>query len=139
MAFTPVAGKTLSRVWTPSGGSAATLAVIENSWQEAVDKVDVTNSTSNGEQALLASILRGSGSIKAVLDSDTGKAFYLAAIGIRAGGKGTFTHTMSTGNAYSIPAMIVSVNSVVAIAGAVMYDFTIELDSLSGTYTRPSA
>jgi len=27
----------------------------------------------------------------------------------------------------------------VAIAGAVMYDFTIELDSLSGTYTRPSA
>lgn len=139
MAFAPVAGKTLPRVWTPSGGSAATLAVIESSWQEAVDKVDVTNSTSNGEQALLASILRGSGSIKAVLDSDTGKAFYLAAIGIRAGGKGTFTHTMSTGNAFSIPAMITSVNSVVAIAGAVMYDFTIELDSLSGTYTRPSA
>ena len=139
MAFTPVAGKTLSRQWTPSGGSAATLAVIENSWQAAVDKVDVTNSTSGGVQALLAAILRGSGSVKAVLDSDTSKAFYLTAIGIRAGGKGTFTHTMSTGNAFSIPAMITSVNSIVAIAGAVMYDFTIELDSLTGTYTYPSA
>lgn len=139
MAFTPVAGKVLSRVWTPSGGSAATLAVIENSWQESVDKIDVTNSTSNGIQALLAAILRGTGSIKAILDSDSGKAFYLAAVGIRAGGKGVFTHTMSTGNAYPIPAMITSVNSIVGIAGAVMYDFVIDLDSLSGTYSYPSA
>lgn len=139
MSFTPVAGKSLARSWTVSGGSSIALTVTENSWQESVDKIDVTNSTSAGVQMLLAGILRGAGSIKAVLDSDTGKGFYLAAVGIRAGNKGVFVHTMSTGNAFSVPGLITTVNSIVAIAGAVLYDFNLELDGLSGSYTYPSA
>lgn len=139
MAFTPVAAKSLARTWTPSGGSSASLAVIEDSWQEAVDKIDVTNSTSGGGQALLAGVLRGTGTVKAILDSDTSKAFYLTAINIRAGAKGVLTIPMSSGNVLSVPGMITGVTSTRAMAGSVMYEFTVELDTLSGTYTYPSA
>jgi hypothetical protein len=135
--MTFVHGKNLPLTWTPAGGTSITLNLTEHPWQEQVDKADVTGSGNSGVQALLGGILRGSGSMKGFLDTDT--PYYLAAQNIRAGINGVIKHYISASNFFVIPVMIVQVNSIVAVNGAVAYDAGVELNSLAGTYTYPTA
>lgn len=131
---TPVyeAGKNYGCTWTPSGASSVSLNVTEHSWMEQVDKIDVTNTGSGGLQALLAGILRGTGTVKAFFDSANPQ--YTSGTGlIRAGNKGRLTHTVASGKSYGIPALITQVTTTVPVAGGVTFEFQIELDVSSDT------
>src|SRR6202011_2235142 len=68
VAFVP--GYSQAASWQATGaGAATTLNITSHSWQEEVDKLDVTHSGSAGVQALLAGIGRGSGTIEANYDA----------------------------------------------------------------------
>lgn len=131
-----VAGYTAPFKTTPSGGSEQTIQVVSHSWQEMVDKIDITHTGSGGLQALLAGIFRGTGNVKAFLDSSA--KYYATTVGIRAGTNALLKHYVTSSLSYTVPGMIVKVNSAVAVNGGVEYDFDFELNSEAGTFSYPS-
>lgn len=124
--------------WTPSAGAQASLNVTEHSWAEMIDAIDVTHSGSGGVQALLASILRGEGNVSAF--SDDAQVISNAAINIIGGASGVmlFYHYAAAGNPFTVPAMIIKVNWKTPIANGCQYNFDVKLNSIAGTYARPS-
>jgi len=122
--------------WKVSGAGAATLLqVTDHSWKEAVDKLDVTHTGSEGIQALLAGILRGNGTVKAKYNSD---AMPHGAPTIKAGYRGQLQLYLGGATPFYIPGMITEVQYQSAVAGSVEYQFTVELDhnaiAVSGSY-----
>ncbi len=59
--------------WTPAGGGLVTFNVTEHSWQEKIDKLDVTHSGSAGIQYLLAGILARRGLVQGQFRRRTGR------------------------------------------------------------------
>jgi len=133
-----LAGYDKKVTWTPAGGALATFNVIEHSWEDAIEKLDITHSGTAGVQYLLAGILRGKGSFKANLDSTV--IITNATYAIIAGQKGVmnFYQFASGANPYIVPGMIISVPFTSSVPGLVAYTANIELSGDAGTYTRPS-
>lgn len=135
MATSFVAGKTIGCTWTISG-STTTLNVTDHTWAEMVDAIDVTHTGTSGVQSLIAGVLRGEGTVKGNLDvTSASTAFGSTTVGIIAGTNGVLTHSLSSGCSYTIPAMIVRVNSAVPVNGAVNYEFTVQLNEGASTVT----
>lgn len=131
-----IAGKSLSTVFTVSGGGAVTFSVIEHSWKELVDKIDITSSGHAGVQATLAGILRGDGRVKCHLNDSN--VPWLAATGVRAGNNGVFRFYVGSALFFTVPAMVLEVNYTSAVAGAVDWEGGVTLNSEAGTYAYPS-
>lgn len=126
--------------WKFSGAGAATLLqVTDHSWKEAVDKLDVSHSGSEGIQALLAGILRGNGTVKAKYNSS---AMPHGAPTIKAGTRGQLQLYLGGATPFLIPGMILEVQYQSAVAGTAEYQFTVELDhnaiETMGAYTYPT-
>lgn len=107
-----------------------TLAITGHSWKEAIDKLDVTDSSHSGTQALLRGIFRGTGNVKAVYNNTS--APHSAAPGIKAGANGKMQFQTGLGNGFEVPCMITEVQYQSEVAGKVEYSFTVDLNVLSG-------
>jgi len=133
-------GKTLTTTWTPSGGSAYTVPVQDSSITDGGDKLDATNSTTAGRQALIAGIGRFSATVKMLFDSAA--AYYLGAQSIKFGSKGLLQKQMVASGAsttyYSIYCMIVSVGTARPCNGLVMVDVSLEEDYITGVTAYPT-
>lgn len=125
--------------WKYAGaGGFVTLNVTGHSWEESVDKLDVTHTGTGGLQALLAGIFRGQGTVKANYDS---AAMPHGAPRIGAGVRGALALYLGGATPFLIPAMILKVNYQTAVEGKVEYSFNVEIDynALSSTaYTYPT-
>lgn len=129
--------------WNPAGGVQTSIAITDWDWGEKIDKIDITNTSTLGVQALLASILRGTGKVSAFFDS--GQLPWAAPLVIKAGSNGVITFVCGSPNTpWSIPAMVTELHNRSEVAGGVKYDFTVELNCLAGvaqaflTYTYPT-
>lgn len=115
-------------------GGATTLLVKSWSWDEAVEKLDVTHTGTTGIQAVIAGILRGDGTVEANVD--------ITALPnatpptIIPGSKGTITFNVGSSTPHSCPVMVAKVHWASAVDGVVNYSFDTTLDYLTGTYTR---
>ena len=126
--------------WKVSGaGAASLLQVTDHTWKEAVDKLDFSHTGSEGIQALLAGLLRGTGTVKAKFNSTTMPS---GAPSIKAGNRGQLQLFLGGALPFYIPGMITEVQYQSAVAGAVEYQFTVELDhnaiAVSGSYQYPA-
>ena len=130
-------GKNFAVAWTPSGGSSVTLAVTNHTWKEAIEAASVDDTSSSGIQQLLAGFLRGDGTVQGHYNSS--QLVFGATIQIRAGYNGVLLHAIGTSTqVYTIPCMIMDVNSVVPHNGVIDFDFNVRLNGLAGTYTYPT-
>ena len=134
------AGFNKQATFQPDGAAAATtLNVTGHSWKEAVDKLDVTHSGTGGQQAVIAGVLRGDGSVKMVFDTSNNP--YANPPNILAGVKGVMRFYIGTTTPHTVPCMIVDVTSQTAVEGKVEWNANVTLDYIIGTsmatYTRP--
>lgn len=104
------------------------MQVTGHSWQEMIDRLDVTSSVHGGIQSLIAGIFRGEGNIKGYINTSIYPwAFpYL----IRAGSNGTLFVDFGSATPFSVSAMVVKVHSQHAIEGRVEFDFDCALNNL---------
>lgn len=127
--------------------SEQTLNVVDHTWRESIDKIDITHTGHSGIQALIGSIVRGTGNVKAFLDTTTHVCYWDSGYAnIRAGVQGQLKHYLTTTILFTIGVLITEVNSMVPVAGGVSYDFTVELNAEANTdgstaigYTFPTA
>jgi hypothetical protein len=131
-------GLTKNVKFTVSGGALISYSIVEHSWEEAVDKLDITSTSHAGIQALLAGIFRGDGMVKAILNTDAGNMPWVAANGIRAGNNGVFQFFVSTTLYFQVPAMVVKVKYSSQVAGKVEWAGDISLNAEAGSYAYPS-
>ena len=131
-------GATKNVKFTVSGGALIAYSITEHSWEELVDKLDITSTSHAGIQAILAGIFRGTGSVKAVLNTDAGNMPWVAANGIRAGNNGVFQFFVSSTLYFSVPAMVMKVKYSSQVAGKIEWAGDIELNAEAGTYAYPS-
>lgn len=122
----------------PDGGAEQTLDVVDHSWKEMVDAIDVTHTGTNGLQALLAGILRGDGTIKAVLNTSQNPAG--PDVALRAGATGMIEFDYGFDVPFTVPCLVVDLLHQSQVAGRVEWTCSVKLSKLSGTgaYTRQS-
>lgn len=122
----------------PSSASVI-VAVTGFSWKEMIDALDVSSTSTQQIQALIAGIFRGEGNVKGFVDN---ASFWWVSQGIRAGVNGTLSLRVGTvGQVVVIPCMITQVNVQVEHAGTVQCDFDVRLNALANTgvaLVRPS-
>lgn len=136
------AGKYRSVTWKYSGaGAAFTLNVTGHTWDEAIDKLDVTSTGHLGVQALLPGILRGDGSVRANVDSTYVVTNVTGNVRIFAGQNGLLTFDFGYGTPFTVPAMITKVHHQSEVAGKCEYSFDVSLnkDASVTAYTTPSS
>lgn len=136
------AGKTRTCTWQYSGaGAAFSLNVTGHTWDEAIDKLDVTSTGHAGTQALIAGILRGDGSVRANLDSSSVVTNPNGLVRINAGQNGVLVFDFGYGTPYTVPAMITKVHHQSEVAGKCEYSFDVSLnkDASATVYARPTA
>jgi hypothetical protein len=132
------AGKNKSVLFTVSGGSEITYSVIEHSWKEAVDALDITSSGHAGIQALLAGIFRGDGRVKCKLQTGGTQQPWSAANGIRAGNNGVMKFYWGTALFHQVPALIKEVSYMSTVASAIEWEANVGLNAEAGTFANPS-
>lgn len=136
-------GKTLTTTWTPISplsGTAVTLPVQDSTITDGGDKLDATNSTTAGRQALIAGIGRFTATVKILFDSSA--SYYLSSSAIRFGQKGLLAKQMVASGAvttyYSIYCMITSVATARPCNGLVTVDVSLEEDYITGAGAYPT-
>lgn len=122
-------------------GAAATLDVTGHSWDEAIDKLDVTSTGHSGVQALLGGVLRGAGTVKANLNSSTVVTSTTGTIRLLAGQWGLLKFYYGYTEPFTVPCMVTKVHHQSEVTGKVEYSFDVELnkDASATAYATPQS
>lgn len=129
------AGWDKGATFTITGGAEGALCITGHSWEETVDKLDVSSTCTGQGQALIAGVFRGDGTVKANLNTSLHPNVVAS---VAAGVKGILKLRVgSTGVFLQIPCMITKLRWASEHAGLVTYEFDVSLDLLSGSYIRP--
>ncbi len=133
-----VAGKDNSVEWKPAGANSfITLNQFRRSWRESNEGTDVTSSIHGGVQAVLATILRGEGSVS--FHTHTAQMPYTSSNLIRAGLNGILRISHNgLGSTQNIPVLITSVDYQNEIAGGCDHTFTVKLNQEAATVAEPA-
>lgn len=130
-----IAGFSQGATFTPDGGAPAVLPIKTHSWEEAVNAIDTSDSSSGGLEKCLAAILRGTGNVTAGVDT----LQFPSGVSIRAGQKGTMTFAVGMAAPFSVHCMILKVHYAnEGVDGWISYNFDVKMDATSGAYTRPA-
>lgn len=130
------AGWDKGATFTATGGPEGALCITGHSWEETVEKLDVSNTCTGQGQALIAGIFRGEGSVKANLNTELHPN--VAAL-VVAGVKGVLKLRLGTAACFiTIPCLVTKLRWASEHAGLVTYEFDVSLDLLTASYVRPS-
>lgn len=121
--------------FTPAGGAATDINIVDWNWQETITEHDTTHSGSGGVEERLASVLRGRGG--ATANYDIANQHHKAPLSLVVGQKGLMKFHVSATLFYAVPVMILEIPIKSAVAGKVEFTFTAGLSGDAGTYVRP--
>ncbi len=136
MANNFVSGHSNPVKFTPAGGAEQTLNI--ESWDETTDGLifEVTHSGTTGLAARIAGRKDVKGRVQASLDLDLFP--WAAGTSIDFGQKGVIKCYVSATKFEQIPIIIAEVHERSAVNENVKYDFSFQLDTLSGSLVRAS-
>jgi hypothetical protein len=121
--------------WKPTGGSAFTQIVsFRHDHNESDEGHDVTSSSSNGIQEVIATILRGDGTLSGHLDND----LYPWAIGLVSQASGQLKMEYGDQDPFFLPVYISRLHVTNETAAGTDFDVSFKMNGLAGTYSRPS-